>query len=440
MRHQLGAEFPDFRTALRAQTPPVSVRFNTAKGTHIPFEQTEPVPWHPRAVYLPERPGFALDPNWHGGRYYVQEASSMLLYAAIRALDVSENPPDTPFRVLDLCAAPGGKTTLLLDAPLPAPTLVVANEVIKSRGSVLRENLVRWGRSNVAVTQHDPADFAPLAGWFDLVLVDAPCSGEGLFRRDATAARAWSVANANLCAARQGRILEDAVPLVAPGGHLLYSTCTYNPAENDERIRALLATGAWELRHPDFPAAWGLVRTEYGHQAYPHRTRGEGFYFALLRRTGGSTFRGRVPKTFPKLTAVTRDLPAELAAWTPGGVRVYGAASDSLFLLPEAHLDDLLILNRHLPRLTLGVRAGQRKGRKLIPDHALALFAGLPKSVPSVGVSRADALEFLRKHPLPPVGNRGWQLVRYGNMALGWQKNLGNRTNNYVPTNWRLRR
>lgn len=442
MRVQLGAEFPDFIETLRANEPPVSVRLNGAKlPRRVPFPSFEKVPWHPRAVYLPERPSFAHDPNWHGGRYYVQEASSMLIHAVIRALDFSEHSAESAFRALDLCAAPGGKTTLLLDAPLPSPTLVVANEVIKSRVSILRENLTRWGRANVAVTNHDPADFAPLAGWFDLVLVDAPCSGEGLFRRDPTAANEWSPAAADLCAARQARILDDALPLVRPGGYLIYSTCTYNPAENDARLAQILKTNEWELVHPDFPASWGLVRTEFGHQAYPHRVRGEGFYVAALQRTSGSVFRGKTPKRFPKLETVTKDLPNELTHWIPADrLRYFQAGSEHLFALPTTHLEDLKTLNRHLARCTFGLRAGQRKGRKFVPDHALALYHDLTGEVPTVEVERAAALDFLRKHPLPPAGERGWQLVRCEGLGLGWQKNLGNRTNNYLPTNWRLRK
>ena len=239
IRRQLGSETEAFLQALNAPAP-VSIRLNPGK-TPIPADPgttgngTRPVPWCPEGLYLPERPAFTLDPLLHGGAYYVQEASSMFLAHVLRQL-----LPAAPVRMLDLCAAPGGKSTLAASL-LPPGSLLVANEVIRSRAAILRENIIKWGQDNIVVTNNDPAGFAPLEGAFDLILVDAPCSGEGMFRKDPAAIAEWSEANARLCAERQRRILADIWQCLRPGGTLVYSTCTYNPDEDEAILEWLLS-------------------------------------------------------------------------------------------------------------------------------------------------------------------------------------------------------
>ena len=222
--------------------PVVSVRYNPYKTTSKPA--LEPVPWSRYGFYLTERPSFTLDPSLHGGAYYVQEASSMFLEAVFGAIADSE----APLRILDLCAAPGGKTTLLSSLAGPE-SLIVANEPVRARAAVLSDNVRRWGIGNVVVTSADPARFAPFGHYFDLILVDAPCSGEGMFRKDRESRRQWSESGAELCAARQRRILGEAWDALRPGGALIYSTCTFNPAEN--RAERPLARLAIRLRRDD---------------------------------------------------------------------------------------------------------------------------------------------------------------------------------------------
>ena len=208
---------------------PVSIRFNPYKIGSQP--EGRQVPWCRYGYYLDERPQFTLDPAFHGGAYYVQEASSMFLEAIFRQIF----EPDAAPRILDLCAAPGGKTTLL-STLAGAEGLVVANEVIRQRASVLAANAVKWGIGNIVVTNNDPAHFAPFEHYFDLIAVDAPCSGEGMFRKDPAARTEWSEQGVKLCAARQRRILSDIWGSLRPGGILIYSTCTFNAAENEENI------------------------------------------------------------------------------------------------------------------------------------------------------------------------------------------------------------
>ncbi|MCC6726047.1 MAG: RsmB/NOP family class I SAM-dependent RNA methyltransferase, partial [Saprospiraceae bacterium] len=299
MKAELGNDFSAFLASLE-QIPPVSLRLNPSKPASD-FERSEPIPWHPDGRYLPERLVFTTDPRFQGGAYYVQEASSMLLYEALRqTMGIGQ-----PLRVLDLCAAPGGKSTLLLSA-IGQDGFLLANEVIQSRIAPLKMNLEKWGHVNMAVSNHDPADFGQLEGFFDVVLVDAPCSGEGLFRKDDDASSHWSESNVEICASRQQRILAEAKGLVRQGGVLLYSTCTFNTLENERNVNWLLENGGFAEEKLDLPANWGISEEKLGYQCYPHKVRGEGFFFACLRKTVEQPIAkasAKPPKDWQRLTA-----------------------------------------------------------------------------------------------------------------------------------------
>ena len=254
--------------------PPVSVRANPAKiaaeelRKHFGELAADPVEWSPEAFYLNGRPSFTLDPMFHAGAYYVQEASSMYVGKILRGI-IGE--AREPLRILDLCAAPGGKSTDAASA-IRKGDLLVANEVIGSRASILAENLTTWGVPGTVVTNSDPAAFGKLKGFFDILIVDAPCSGEGMFRKDPRAAAEWSPENVALCASRQRRILADSWPCLRPGGTIIYSTCTFNRFEDEDNagwIASELGAGLPEQRH-----------------FLPGRDKGEGFYCALLRKNG----------------------------------------------------------------------------------------------------------------------------------------------------------
>ncbi|GAO31398.1 RsmB/NOP family class I SAM-dependent RNA methyltransferase [Geofilum rubicundum] len=283
LQGQMGTSMLKFVDALR-QDPVMSVRLNAQKLAGPPWEGVEAVPWCPTGYYLPQKPVYTLDPLFHAGCYYPQEASSMVLDWLVRQVcDLPEQPV-----VLDLCGAPGGKSTLLASF-LVGKGLLVANEVIKSRATILAENVSKWGFANCVVTRSDPSKFADLTSMFDLMVVDAPCSGEGMFRKDERAIEEWSAANAEMCALRQQRILTDVWPALKQEGYLIYSTCTFNPSENEENMAWMANEAGAEVLALDVPEQWGVenipIGAGNGLAFYPHKVRGEGFFVAVLRKT-----------------------------------------------------------------------------------------------------------------------------------------------------------
>ena len=458
MQQQLGTEYPAFEESLGVFTagtlPPVSIRLNPRKPAYD-TAGLEPVPWCENGFYLPQRPVFTLDPLFQAGAYYVQEASSMLLAEAVRQTVGKRTPyaGQPPLRALDLCAAPGGKSTLLASA-LPAHSVLVCNEVIRTRIPILRENMDKWGYANVVVSQHDPADFAPLAGYFDLVLVDAPCSGEGLFRKDPAAVGEWSPEQVAVCALRQKRIVSAAMPLVADGGWLIYCTCTYNDAENLETVRFLSENGFtnYPLSLPDGAENWGLVERavgdSVGYQCYPHRVRGEGFFISIFRRKTAVSPPVSRNRGFRSARPVHRKQVGTLRTYlrNPDAFSFWEKPNGNVLAVPLALEKDLVLLDTVLKNKGLGLDMGQFKGSDFLPAHALALSTELADSsdrtnLPTVALTRDEALQYFKKENilLAPATPKGWLLATYQGLPLGWMKNLGNRINNYLPKDWRIR-
>ncbi len=435
MKDHPGLDLNRFREALLG-TAPVSIRLNPFKP--IPdFDDCESVPWHPLGKYLPERPNFTLDPLFHAGTYYVQEASSMAICQALfQHTDLSKK-----MTVLDLCAAPGGKSTVLLSAISP-DSFLLANEVIKARIPALRQNLTKWGRTNFMVSQHDPADFAGLKGTFDVVLVDAPCSGEGLFRKDPNACREWSLEQVGLCSARQRRILGEAQALVKAGGLLIYSTCTYNKLENDQQVEALLETGQFNVAPLTFPAEWGIAATQYGYQFYPNRLRGEGFYMSVLKNNGETAPAGTRQKVRKEFTRLSKKELAPIESWVaePGQFAFFQKPNQEIVAIPKDLEEHFLLVANNLSRRSFGLHIGQVKQHKLVPSHELALSHLTSNRIPAVELDLEPARDFLRKEPFAlDTPQKGWHLIRFRGHDLGWAKLLGNRFNNYLPTEWRIR-
>ena len=438
MQAQLSADFSAFATAL-AQHPPVSIRLNPRKPGYD-ITGLEPVAWCNGGFYLPERPGFTLDPLFQAGAYYVQEASSMLLSEVLKqTLNLSR-----PLRALDLCAAPGGKSTLLASALHP-DSLLICNEVIRSRVSVLRENVDKWGYPNVVVSNHDPDDMQHLAGFFDVVLVDAPCSGEGLFRKDPDAVQQWSEENVQLCSARQKRILAAAAPLLDEGGTLIYSTCTYNDAENLENVKYLTANG-FQNRPLNLPADWNIVERKtggsVGYQCYPHRVRGEGFFISVFQKTTFTAAAKLDARTFRSIRALRPRETASVAKWlqNPTDLSFWEKPNGDVMALPKALEKTFLFLDVALRNKGFGLEMGQFKGQDFIPSHALALSTAINQNLPGVSLSKEEALRYFKKENLvfdEPV--KGWLLAQYKGQNLGWMKGVGNRVNNYLPKDWRIR-
>lgn len=437
MQAQLGGEWPAFLEALNAP-PPVSIRINPYKALPL-GENFDGVKWNSDGFYLPERPVFTLDPTFHAGAYYVQEASSMFVGEAVRQL-VSHQ---APLRVLDLCAAPGGKSTLLLSS-LPPDSLVLANEVIRSRYQSLRHNLAKWGYPNACSSMHDSRDFGTLEGFFGLILVDAPCSGEGLFRKDPAATGEWSVANVQLCAGRQKRILADAVRLLAPGGILLFCTCTYNRQENEGNAAWLADTFGLEPEPLGLKAGWGIASAGLGYQFYPHRVRGEGFYLAAFRKNGGAFYKGPrlralVPKGYQPLPAKLRK---EMEQWVdmPGQLEFFQDAGGNVIAFPSELREPAAQLSHALSRFQAGAELGQFKRNGFVPEPALALSILAANNIPRVELEREAALLYLKKEPFVTKEiPDGWAMVTHQGLGLGWIKGLKNRINNYFPKEWRIR-
>lgn len=423
VRRLLGDEADQLLEALQRPAP-TSIRLNPAKGaTHAGW----PVPWCATGRYLDERPVFTLDPLLHAGTYYVQEASSMLLEQAVKAC---APPPDA--RVLDLCSAPGGKGTHL--AALLAPeALLVCNEPVRTRQHALQENLWKWGRPDVVVTGSTPQDLAPLGAFFDLIVVDAPCSGEGMFRKDAFARAQWSERLVESCALQQRGIVDAAWNALAPGGCLIYSTCTWEERENERQVRHLLDQGGDFVPLPIDPA-WGVVATAAGFRCYPHRVAGEGFFIAAVRKPGE-----RPPRPAAR-TAPAVTMP-DVHAWLPPGTALTPAADGTLHAVTARWADSAARLEAHLHVLSPGIPVAVHKGGNWRPHPALALSTKLvPGAFPTLDLDLTEALRYLRGEALEADGTaEGIALVRHAGHGLGWVSGAGRRWNNGWPAPWRIR-
>ena len=434
MEEQLGDEGKELLAAMQ-QRAVTSVRVNPAKAHNLTFGKK--VPWHPCGYYLDERPVFTLDPLFHAGAYYVQEASSMFLREAlVQSVDLA-----APLTVLDMCAAPGGKSTLLLSG-LNADSLLLANEIVPSRVPSLRHNLTKWGYPNYMVSNHHPDDFSSLKGFFDVVVVDAPCSGEGLFRKDDKAIREWSPEHAWQCAIRQQNIIDSAFPLLKPGGVLLYSTCTFNPEENEKNIARWLEKYPLEIIPLDVPESWGILTGKYGYHFFPHRLRGEGFFLSSLRNTETGYIRHKV-KPVKGLSKLNKDKSAAVERWIDDKyeLNLFQKGNGDLVGIPENLLEATSVIANALKKRSVGVKLGALKGGKLVPSHQLSQNQVLNKTVPKMELNKDEALRFLKKEEftIPENSSPGWKLVSYNGTGLGWAKNLQNRINNYLPNEYRIK-
>ena len=420
--------------------PQVSIRFNPLipDAESLALQSLEcsadgRVPWAGNAVYLDHRPQFTLDPLIHMGCYYVQEASSMFLEQAIRKC------MSGPAKALDLCAAPGGKSTLLASL-LPEGSLLVSNEIQRGRAQILAENMTKWGRPGVMVTCNTPKQIGQSNLMFDLIAVDAPCSGEGMFRRDEGAVTDWSLQNVEMCATRQRQIIEDIWPALKPGGYLVYSTCTFNRHEDEDNVRWIMEQFGAEAVKIETDPEWN-IKASLTHDNLPvyhfmqHRTRGEGFFLCLLRKPDGA-FREMPQKPFKADPSV----PAECRKWLNDGYEYY-VKGDSIYALPAPLASDMNQVSKELYALIPGIEVAVRKGHDWVPAHALAMSDALNmEAFNKVEITRKQALEYLHCDALRlEDAPRGIVLLTYKGIPLGFAKNLGNRANNMYPQEWRIR-
>ncbi len=443
MRQLLGDSEWQLLAAALEEPPPVSIRRHAQRApadlSLLPASDGA-VPWHPDGYYLKERPVFTLDPLFHAGAYYVQEASSMFVYEAIR----QTGRLGKSLKILDLCAAPGGKTTLLNDAlQVSGGGFIVANEVVSSRASVLRENLERWGMSYAAVLSADVDKFEPLSGWFDLILVDAPCSGEGMFRKDPNAIGEWSPDNVALCTTRQNHILAVAEKILAPGGLLVYSTCTYNRSENEDNFKQHIDALGYAPVQLETPETWGVTATDGGYRFFPHRTRGEGFFMAAYeKKQETATGKITVSSSFKHLTPLPKKQLEVLKPWIAAEQQqsFWTTPSGEILAIRQDDLEEMLTLDGIFKNKWFGCPIGTIKGTDFIPGHALAL-SDLLLPMPRLDLSREEALIYLKKETFTPPSDapKGWTLATYSGLSLGWMKILPNRINNYLPQERRIR-
>jgi 16S rRNA C967 or C1407 C5-methylase (RsmB/RsmF family)/NOL1/NOP2/fmu family ribosome biogenesis protein len=434
-----GFDEENFIKAHQITDAPTSIRLNPFKRPSLKTD--ERVAWCSDGFYLNTRPSFTFDPLFHAGCYYVQEASSMFIDHILKY--IRPNIDDT-IKVLDLCAAPGGKSTLLNSA-INAGDLLVANEIIKTRVPVLTDNLSRWGQANVIVSNNDPKDIGRLKSFFDIILVDAPCSGSGMFRKDPQAMNEWSEANVELCHQRQERILANILPALKEDGYLIYSTCSYSHQENEDILDWLCQEFDLESVRIPIYKEWGIVETQsadkkaWGYRFYPGKVKGEGLFASCLKKKTNTGELGTFKNNMHQKIS-SKEIDQVKAYVNNPDDYYYFKVNEDWLAINRAHKESLNILQRHLYLKKSGVRVGKLMGKDLIPDHELALSTIINKDmVLQTELTYDQAIQYLRRDniDLNPT-EKGWSLMNYGGQALGWAKLLPNRINNYYPKEIRI--
>ncbi|MBR4995484.1 MAG: rRNA cytosine-C5-methylase [Alistipes sp.] len=446
MQRELGESEAEQLCAALGGEPSTSVRLNPSKMT-APRWDTTPIEWSSRGYRISSRPNFTLDTDFHAGAYYVQEASSQFAGYVVESVVGSEGAC-RGLRVLDMCAAPGGKSTHYASL-VGAEGLVVANEINRSRAAVLADNARKWGLGNMVVTCNDSSRLAEFEGLFDVVAVDAPCSGEGMFRKSDDACEQWSEANVAMCASRQYEILQNAFRALKAGGVLLYSTCTFNRTEDEDIVKRMCEEYADELVEAEKVAVddeWGVVVGREGvfqtFRFFPHKVVGEGMFMAVARKSADIRTSGRLLKPSRKVvSAVDKRSAEELKKWVaePDEMTFFEAGS-TLYGCRKSHYDEIESLSGRLAVIYSGVAMGQIFKGRLKPDAALATYAGLRRD--AVACSEVDedtALRFLRKQDVAADKfEEGVNLVEHRGQALGFVKRIGARVNNMYPNSLRI--
>ena len=424
-----------------SEPSPVSIRFNPKKYTGE-APRLERVAWSSNGYYLESRPNFTADPLLHAGMYYVQEASSMFLEEAIKqSIDLNKKNI-----VLDLCAAPGGKSTLI-SSIISEDSFLLSNEVIHSRANILSENIQKWGNHNIAVCSHDPADISSrLNSFFDLIVVDAPCSGEGMFRKNEKSIEEWSSQNVKHCALRQQRILHDIWEALKPGGILIYSTCTYNQSENEQNLLKFRNTEHFHSVKLKTDPHWNITETVvediFSYRFFPHKTKGEGFFISILKKEEGVNT--KLPKTkkqaFEKLNLETE----QITKYCIDSSNIsFLKKNNKIIAVPSKCVDVIQILEEKLNILYRGSELAEINNKGIFPLESAAFWHNLNYNNFTVNkFDKENTLKYLRLDTIQSeqVENKdGYQLIQFENQALGWIKKIQNRVNNYYPKEWKIR-
>ena len=463
-RSLMGDELYDrLAKALDSQSTPTSIRLNPFKACGMDVSdglKDEAVSWcKETGRYLKSRPNFTFDPLLHAGAYYVQEASSMFVDYVVRQLITS------PVRMLDLCAAPGGKSTALR-AALPEGSLLFSNEPMRQRAQILSENIQKFGHEDMIVTNNYPCDYRKSGLTFDAVLADVPCSGEGMFRKDEGARKEWSLQNVDKCWQLQRDIISDIWHCLKPGGLLIYSTCTFNAHEDEENVEWIARELGADFIDVPIEESWHITRSLVGnspvYRFLPGQSRGEGLFLAVLRKHGADTpqaqcgtiddmktvgepknkkeRRKKNDKNKPKNES---NSGANCLHWLDNaGDFATREHQGSLFAIPKRWAETFDTAKTQLKVMHAGVCLGTQKGKDIIPDESLALSRRLAKEAfPRVDLNYSDAIAYLRKEAiaLPEGTPRGIVAVCYDGHTLGFEKNIGNRANNLYPQEWRIK-
>lgn len=432
----LKQEWEAFLSALNNESP-VSIRLNKNKNIFINETIVNKVPWCNEGFYLPQRPQFTFDPLFHAGCYYVQEASSMFVFQALKQYVTEDS------KILDLCAAPGGKSTLIADF-MTDNSLLVTNYVIKSRAFILSENITKWGHSNTIVTNNDPSSFIQLKHYFDVVLVDAPCSGEGMFRKDAGAIEEWSLDNVKLCVERQRRILSDVWNSLKPNGILIYSTCTYNVEENEDNVLWIKDKLGADILPLELEKEWGVSPSVKGdipvYRFFPHKTKGEGFFLAVLRKHDDNINPSKRKKEKNKVK--NKDiLSKDYRDYINLSDSFYYSKGENWYAMPDTFKEDISFIDSYLNIISSGIKIGETKGKDFIPAQSLALSNFINRmAFAEYELDWKNAISYLKREPLfltdAPIG---YILLTYKNTPIGFAKNIKSRANNLYPQEWRIR-
>lgn len=442
------ALYSRLREGLAEAPSPTSIRLNPFKAASREVNgqlMESVVPWCPATGrYLNERPNFTFDPLFHAGAYYVQEAGSMLVDLAVRHLIKQ------PVRMLDLCAAPGGKSTALR-AALPEGSLLFTNEPMRTRVQILSENIQKFGHEDVVVTNNYPRDYRKARIMFDAILADVPCSGEGMFRKDEGAIAEWSRQNVDNCWRLQREIVSDIWSCLRPGGLLIYSTCTFNAHEDEENVECIASELGADIISLPVEAEWGITPAVVGdipaYRFLPGVSRSEGLFLAVLRKHGDAD---EAPVKEDNRKAPRRGRGEKAAAMKTPDVQLVSSsdyavrqgASDTLLAVPTRWADVYDKAAASLKVMHAGVQLGTVKGKDVVPSQSLALSRQLDRSAfPTVDLAYADAVAYLRKEAvaLPDGTPRGYVLLTYDGMPIGFEKNIGNRANNLYPQEWRIK-
>jgi len=420
--------------------PTISIRLNSKKNNAFDTSNLVNVPWLDEGKYLENKIRFSLDPLWHAGSYYVQEASSMIIGQIIK----QNIPKENEINALDFCAAPGGKTTCIADN-INENSLLVSNEINQKRISSLKENVVKWGSGNIAISNSTADKFKEIEEFFDLILIDAPCSGSGMFRKDEFALKQWSQQLVNSCSTTQKDITSKLLNSLAKEGILIYSTCSFSKEENEDICDSILENSELENVLVSILNEWNITETisdkhkAKGYRFWPYNLNGEGFFVSAFRKKGTKKIKDIKSKSIDTFK------PTQLLNnWLKENLKIefepnYLLHNETIGIENKKHSQKINYLKKYIYFVYSGTDIAKESHKEIIPQAELAFGTLVKYASNTIEVNKIKALSFLSKQPIIFDEPKGWYLITYQNQGLGFIKQLENRSNNYFPIEWRLR-